>query len=39
MGNNINLSEDTKLLKKYYSDYGGFWVYQDMRDYCYLVNP
>ena len=39
MGNNINLSEDIKLLKQYYSRYGGFWVYPDMLDYCYLVNP
>ena len=39
MGNNINLSEDTKLLKQYYSRYGGFWIYPDMLDYCYLVNP
>ena len=39
MGNNINLSEDTKLLRKYYSRYGGFWVYPNMLDYCYLVNP
>ena len=32
-------TEATKLLKQYYSRYGGFWVYQDMLDYCYLVNP
>lgn len=28
-----------QLLKQYYSRYGGFWVYPDMLDYCYLVNP
>ena len=33
------LTEDDKFLKKYYSRYGGFWVYPDMLDYCYLVNP
>ena len=33
------LTEDDKLLKQYYSRYGGFWVYPDMLDYCYLVNP
>ena len=32
-------TEATKLLKQYYSRYGGFWVYPDMLDYCYLVNP
>lgn len=32
-------TEDEKLLKTYYSRYGGFWVYPDMLDYCYLVNP
>lgn len=26
-------------LRQYYSRYGGFWVYPDMLDYCYLVNP
>lgn len=36
--NNYN-TEDTKLLKQYYSRYGGFWVYPDMLDFCYLVNP
>lgn len=34
-----NISEDEKVLKQYYSRYGGFWVYPDMLDYCYLVNP
>ena len=33
------LTEDDKILKNYYSRYGGFWVYPDMLDYCYLVNP
>lgn len=31
--------ESEKALKQYYSRYGGFWVYPDMLDYCYLVNP
>ena len=30
---------DTNQLKQYYSRYGGFWVYPDLLDYCYLVNP
>lgn len=37
--NKENLSEDEQLLRKYYSRYGGFWVYPNMLDYCYLVNP
>lgn len=36
---NNNKNEDTQLLKQYYSRYGGFWVYPDMLDYYYLVNP
>lgn len=32
-------TESEKLLKKYYSRYGGFWVYPELLDYCYLVNP
>ncbi|MDE6688307.1 MAG: aminotransferase class I/II-fold pyridoxal phosphate-dependent enzyme [Prevotella sp.] len=31
--------DNEQLLKQYYSRYGGFWVYPDMLDYCYLVNP
>lgn len=27
------------LLEHYYSQYGGYWIYPDMLDYCYLVNP
>lgn len=34
-----SVTEDNQLLKKYYSRYGGFWVYPEMLDYCYLVNP
>ena len=34
-----NNNFDEQLLKQYYSRYGGFWVYPDMLDYCYLVNP
>ena len=34
-----NISPNEQLLKQYYSRYGGFWVYPDMLDYCYLVNP
>ena len=30
---------DTILLKQYYSRYGGYWIYPNMLDYCYLVNP
>ena len=26
-------------LKEYYSRYGGYWIYPDMLDFCYLVNP
>lgn len=37
--NTLSSSEDKQLLKQYYSRYGGFWVYPDMLDYCYLVNP
>lgn len=33
------MTEDEQLLKQYYSRYGGFWVYPDLLDYCYLVNP
>jgi len=33
------LSKDEHLLKQYYSRYGGFWIYEGMLDYCYLVNP
>lgn len=33
------INEDERLLKQYYSRYGGFWVYEGMLDYCYLVNP
>ena len=33
------LSKDEQLLKQYYSRYGGFWIYEGMLDYCYLVNP
>jgi len=36
--NNIQ-SEDEQFLTRYYSRYGGFWIYPDMLDYCYLVNP
>ena len=39
MENKKNISEDIISLKQYYSRYGGFWVYPDMLDYCYLVNP
>ena len=35
----IGNQEDLHFLKEYYSRYGGFWVYPDMLDYCYLVNP
>lgn len=33
------LFEDEKLLKQYYSRYGGYWRFPDMLDFCYLVNP
>lgn len=26
-------------LKKYHSMYGGYWRYNDLKDFCYLVNP
>lgn len=35
----INSIESELILKKYYSRYGGFWVYPNLLDYCYLVNP
>lgn len=38
MNNDISIENDI-LLKKYYSRYGGFWIYPDLLDYCYLVNP
>ena len=34
-----NVNEDERLLKEYYSRYGGFWVFNGMLDFCYLVNP
>lgn len=34
-----DVNENQNLLKQYYSRYGGFWVYPDLLDYCYLVNP
>lgn len=36
--NTIN-NPDNELLKQYYNRYGGFWIYPEMLDYCYLVNP
>lgn len=36
---NCNVNEDQKILKRYYDRYGGFWVYPNLLDYCYLVNP
>lgn len=35
----MNMIENIQLLKQYYSRYGGYWIYPDMLDYCYLVNP
>ena len=32
-------TEDFQLLKQFYNRYGGFWVYPNILDYCYLVNP
>lgn len=37
MGQITQYEEDT--LHQYYSRYGGFWVYPDILDFCYLVNP
>lgn len=34
-----NEDDDIACLKQYYSRYGGFWVYPELLDYCYLVNP
>lgn len=31
--------ENEQLLEQYYNRYGGYWIYPDMLDYCYLVNP
>lgn len=36
---NNNLTEDEKILKQFYSRYGGYWRFPDILDYCYLVNP
>lgn len=33
------INDGEEKLKQYYNRYGGFWVYPDMLDYCYLVNP
>ena len=35
----INIHEDERLLKQYYSRYGGYWRFPELLDYCYLVNP
>lgn len=37
--NENKVIENEALLTKYYSRYGGFWVYPELLDYCYLVNP
>lgn len=37
--NYMSSLEQYKMLKQYYSRYGGYWVYPDLLDYCYLVNP
>lgn len=37
--NENKIIENEALLTKYYSRYGGFWVYPELLDYCYLVNP
>lgn len=29
----------TERLKKYQRRFGGYWRYQGMKDFCYLVNP
>lgn len=31
--------ENEKSLKKYYSLYGGYWRFDKLKDFCYLVNP
>lgn len=31
--------QNENILQCYYSRYGGYWIYPDMLDYCYLVNP
>lgn len=31
--------QDVRLLKEYYSRYGGYWRFPEMLDFCYLVNP
>jgi histidinol-phosphate/aromatic aminotransferase/cobyric acid decarboxylase-like protein len=38
MSNTIS-PNDELILKQYYSRYGGYWIYPDLLDYCYLVNP
>lgn len=40
MSNNTQPTNDYKNnLNEYYSRYGGFWVYPELLDFCYLVNP
>ena len=31
--------ENDESLKKYYSLYGGYWRFDKLKDFCYLVNP
>ena len=31
--------EDNDKLQKYHSRYGGFWRFDKLKDFCYLVNP
>lgn len=35
----VDSLEAEKILRSFYSRYGGYWRFPDMLDYCYLVNP
>lgn len=32
-------AEEKDILRKYYGRFGGFWRFDEMLDFCYLVNP
>lgn len=31
--------DKTEKLKKYHKRYGGYWRFEELKDFCYLVNP
>ena len=32
-------SDETMILEKFHSRYGGYWRFPQLKDFCYLVNP